>query len=706
MTSQRPFRQSAFPLPPRARQVPHRHADGREDPFHWLRDPGYPDVRDEAVLDYLKAENAYVDAVLGGGSDLRPALLDEFKALVIPDESPPPSWLHGRWYGARFEPGREYPLWYCRDTLEAPETIILDANREAEGHGFYAVRDWAVSPDHRFLAILDDIDGSERLRLRIRDLQAGTDVHTAAVPCSSGLGWSADGRTLFYIRQDDKQRPRWVHRHRLGDAGEDPLIYEETDPVFFVGIGESASGRFLHIEAAAKNSSETRLLPLAEPEAVPRLVLARRPDHEYDVADRGDELLIRTNDRHHNFRLVRAPLDDPRESGWQEVVPPSDQALISGFGVARDFWWLVERTQAQKRVRVVTGQHHDALAGRVIAFPDPAYTISALDGHQWDRRTLRLIYESPARPRTWYDYDVATARLDVVQETSVPTHAPDDYVVERVWATAKDGVRVPISLVRHRATVDDGPVPVLLYGYGAYGMSMDAGFSANRLPFLRRGMIWAIAHIRGGEEMGRAWYDDGKLLKKRNSFDDFIACAEHLVSTGVAAPGRIAAMGGSAGGMLMGAVANQRPDLFAAVLAMVPFVDVLSTMLDASLPLTPPEYVEWGNPADPVFHAYMASYSPYDNVVAQAYPAMLVSAGLYDPRVTYWEPAKWVAKLRTLKTDDHVLLLHTEMEAGHGGASGRYKALAEVAERLAFVIRVLDLPERPIHGTMSVKEQG
>jgi oligopeptidase B len=691
------FRQSAFAPPPAARAVPYRHEDGRDDPFHWLRDPKYPDVSDQAVLDYLKAENAYVDAVLGGADDIRPALLEEFKALVIPDESAPPEWIHGRWYGMRFLPGREYPLWYVKPAPEAAETTILDANREAEGHGFYAVRDWAVSPDHRWLAILDDIDGSERLRLRIRELASGADVHTAPVPCSPGLGWSRDAGTLFYIRQDDKQRPRWVHRHRLGATGEDPLVYEEADPVFFLGIGEGASGRFLHIESAAKNSSETRLVPLADPEAPPRLVLARRPEHEYDVVDRGDELLIRSNDRHPNFRVVRAPLDDPQEARWQEVVAASDQTLIAGLGAARDFWWLVERAEAQKRVRLVPGHHLDAAAGRVITFPDAAYTISALDGHQWARRTLRLIYESPARPRTWYDYDVPDSRLDVVQATQVPTHAPDDYVVERHWAAAKDGVRVPISLVRHRATPSGTPAPVLLYGYGAYGASMDAGFSANRLPFLRRGMVWAIAHIRGGQEMGRAWYDDGKLLKKRNTFDDFIACAEHLIGVGIAVPGQIVAMGGSAGGMLMGAVANQRPELFAAVLAMVPFVDVLSTMQDSSLPLTPPEYVEWGNPAEPTFRDYIASYSPYDNVAARAYPAMLVSAGLHDPRVTYWEPAKWVAKLRSLKADDNVLLLHTEMEAGHGGASGRYKALVEIAERLAFVVKVLGLPQRPAY---------
>jgi oligopeptidase B len=689
------FRQSAFAPPPKAAEVPYRHADGRDDPWHWLRDPGYPNVKDERVLSHLRAENAYCDAVLGGEGDIRPALLEEFKALVIPDDSAPPEWLHGRWYGHRFVPGTEYPLWYRRTTPCDPEQVFLDANVEGAGQSYYAVRDWSVSPDHRWLAILDDLDGSERLRLRIRDLDSGVDVETLKVECSPGLGWSSDSHTVFYIRQDDKQRPRWLHRHERGTTGDDPIIYEEMDPGFFLGIGESASGRFLFVESAAKNSSESRLIPLDQPTLAPRLLLPRRPDHEYDVADRGDELLIRTNDKHLNFRIVRAPLADPGEANWREVVPPSDDVFIDSLGRARDFWWLVERAEGMKRVRIIAGGHESAANGRLVTFPDPAFTVSATGGYQWDRTTLRLVYESPARPTTWFDYHVAAGRLDIVQEKHVPGHDPAAYVVERLWATAKDGVKVPISLVRHRDTPAHAQAPLLLYGYGSYGLSMDAGFSANRIPFLRRGMTWAIAHIRGGEEMGRAWYETGKLLSKRNTFDDFVACAEYLIENKRTAAGRIAAMGGSAGGMLMGAIANMRPDLFGAVLAMVPFVDVLSTMLDSTLPLTPPEFVEWGNPAEPKFYDYMKTYSPYDNVSAQAYPAMLVSAGLNDPRVTYWEPAKWVAKLRATKADDNVLLLHTEMEAGHGGASGRYKILIEVAERLAFVVRALDLPVQP-----------
>jgi len=698
------FRQSAFAPPPRAREVPHRHADGREDPYFWLRDPGYPDVRDAAILDYLRAENAYLETVMASAGDLRPALRAELRAVISEDEAPPPAWLHGRWYGVRDAAGLEYPIWYRMDTPRSQRIDFLDANREAQGHGFYAVRDWAVSADHRWLAILDDTDGSERLRLRIRDLAAGVDVETLAVHCSGGLAWSSDGHVLFYVEQDDKQRPRWVRRHHRGASGTDPLVYEETNPTYFVGIGESSSGRFLEIACHSMTSSEQYLLPLAEPEQPARLLLPRREGHEYSAAHFDERLLIRTNDRHRNFRLVTAPLEDPAEQSWQELVPGRDDVFIASADVARDFWWIVERAQALKQVHVFRGSPGTAATGKTITFPEPAHSVNVIPGHQWDRRGLRLVYDSPARPRTWYDYIAETDELELVQTTPVPGHVPEDYLVERHWAKATDGARIPLSLVRHRSTEGRKALPLLLYGYGAYGASSDAGFSANRIPLLRRDVVWVIAHIRGGQELGRAWYEDGKLLSKRNSFTDFIASAEHLIAEGLTEAGRIAAMGGSAGGMLMGAVANLRPDLFGAIVARVPFVDVLSTMLDASLPLTPPEFVEWGNPQDPAYYDYIRSYSPYDNVAAQAYPPIYVSAGLNDPRVTYWEPAKWVARLRASKTDDNVVLLDTEMEAGHGGASGRYKSLDEIATWYAFVIRALGLPAAPIEGAPGARE--
>ncbi len=692
------FRRSAFAPPPQAARIAYRHADGREDHFHWLRDPGYPEVKDQQILDHLKAENAYVEQVMGGPEDLRPDLLTELRALVIEDEAPPPTWWQGLWYGTRFRKGLEYPLWYRKRTpQDADEELIFDANREAAGSSFYAVRDLAVSPDHRWLAVLEDRDGSERLRLCVRDLASSSDVARFDFACSHGLVWSSDSSTLFYIRQDEHQRPRWLHRYRRGSEDAHPLVYEERDPMYFLNIDRSASGRFLDVHCHAMNSSEQHLLELDQPNQALRTIVPRRPDHEYHAEHRGDHFLIRTNDRHFNFRLVIAPVDDPAESTWQERIAGRDDVHLAGMGAARDFWWLVERSAALKQVRVFEGPTAAPGEGTPIAFPEPVYAADVVPGRQWDRDSLRVVYDSMARPRTWFDYRVADRRLDTLQATEVPGHDPADYVVERQWAKSADGTEVPISLVRHAATPARGEAPLLLYGYGSYGASMDPGFAANRLPLLRRGTIWAIAHIRGGQEMGRAWYDAGKLLAKRNTFDDFVACGAHLVANRTTASGRIAAMGGSAGGMLMGAVANQRPDLFGAVVAIVPFVDVLSTMLDASLPLTPPEYVEWGNPADRQVYDYIRSYSPYDNVRAQPYPAMLITGGLHDPRVTYWEPAKWAARLRELATGDAVLLLQTEMSAGHGGASGRYKALEEIALRLAFIVRALDLPRQPQH---------
>ncbi|MFD2264272.1 S9 family peptidase [Lacibacterium aquatile] len=683
----KPFRQSAFPQPPRAQEVAYTHPDGRPDPYAWLRDPGYPKVTDEAILDYLRAENTYVDQVLGGEGDQRPALLEEFKALVIPDDTSPPEWWFGRHYSYRYSHGQEHPVWFR--TGESGDETFLDENIRAEEKDFFQLGGWTVTKDHRRLAWLEDVDGSERLRLHIRDLEGGKDLTDTAFPCSYGLVWSNDGKTIFYIQQDEAQRPRWVYRKTLGMMPE--LIYEESDASFFVGIGASPSGQFLIIESAAKTSSETWLLSLDTPGEKPWCVLPRRADHEYDVADRGDELLIRTNDTHRNFRLVRAPLKDPAETNWKEVIAPSDEVYLSAIGTAQDFWWVTERADGQRRVRVIPGGHESDAKAKLLTFPEAAYVVYALDGHQWDRGTLRLRYESPARPKTYYDYHVAEERLEIIQEAKVPGHNPDDYEVWRDWAVSHDGTKVPLTLVRHKSRPVVNQGPLLLYGYGSYGASMDPGFSPNRVPFLKRGMVWCIAHIRGGQEMGRAWYEDGKFLKKKNTFADFIAAAEHLIKGGVTAKGRIAAMGGSAGGMLMGAVVNERPDLFGAICALVPFVDVLSTMLDATLPLTPPEYLEWGNPADPAYYDYMKSYSPYDNVAAKDYPAMLITAGLSDPRVTYWEPAKWAAKLRAHKTGDNILLLKTEMTAGHGGASGRYAALEEVAERLAFVQRALGL---------------
>ncbi|MFY8105595.1 MAG: S9 family peptidase [Elstera sp.] len=690
------LRQSAFPPPPVAAPKAFTHADGRPDAWAWLRDPGYPDVTDPEILGYLTAENAYVETILGGEGDLRPALLAELKSRVIEDERTPPEWHHGVWLWGRFQPGQQYGQTCLAGSLEEAKanrgTVILDQNERAEGRPYYALRGLALSPDRRFLAVLEDTDGSERLVLRVKDLASGAFLPLEIGDCTYGLEWSNDSRRIFYVKQDAQQRPRWVYAHTLGsDPATDGLIYHEADPTFYLGIERSASGRYLFISVAQKTCSEQWVLSLEGAGVQPRCLNPRRANHEYGAFDRNGEWLILTNDTHPNFRVVRAPIDTPEEAAWQEVVAPSDAVFIEGIGGTKHFWWLSERTdEARKRVRIVARDQTSDVGAEEVTFPDPAYALWVLPGSNWDGTSLRLRYETLARPKTYFDYHVGSKRLEILQQTEIPGgHDPDAYIVERLWATAPDGERVPLSVVRRKGVPLDGTAPALLYGYGSYGASMDAAFSTNRLSLLNRGFVYAIAHIRGGEERGRRWYEDGKFLKKKNTFTDFIAAGEHLIAQGYTQKGRIACMGGSAGGLLMGAVLNQRPDLWGASVAQVPFVDVLSTMLDDSLPLTAFEYEEWGNPADPAYYAYMQSYSPYDQVTAQAYPPILITAGLSDPRVTYWEPAKWAAKLRATKTDDSVLLLRTEMSAGHGGASGRYKALEEIAETYAFLLAAL-----------------
>lgn len=690
--------QSDFPPPPTVREKTFTHADGRPDPWAWLRDPAYPDVTDPEILEYLAAENAYVETVLGSGEDRRAALLADLKSRVIEDERTPPEWDHGVWLWGRYLPGQQYAQTCVAESLDDAKanhgTVIFDQNLRAEGLGYYALRGLELSPDRRFLAVLEDTDGSERLVLRVKDLVQDCFLPVEIGDCTYGLEWSADSRRIFYVRQDAQQRPRWVYAHSLGsDPATDTLIYHEADPSFYLSIGRGASGRYLMIHAAQKTCSEQWILPLEGAGTQPRCLNPRRANHEYSAFDRHGEWLILTNDQHPNFRVVRAPIDAPEEAGWQEVIAPSETVFIEDIGGTAHFWYVTERTdEARKRVRIVTsGQANDAGAQEV-TFPDAAYALWVLPGYDWQRRTLRLRYETLARPKTYFDYHVASKRLEIVQETKVPGgHNPDAFIVERLWATAPDGERVPLSVVRGRDVALDGTAPTLLYGYGSYGASMDAAFSANRLSLLRGGFVYAIAHIRGGEERGRRWYEQGKFLQKKNTFTDFIAAAEHLIAEGYSRTGGIACMGASAGGLLMGAVLNLRPDLWGAAVAQVPFVDVLSTMLDETLPLTAFEYEEWGNPNDPAYYAYIQSYSPYDQVSAQAYPPVLITAGLSDPRVTYWEPAKWAAKLRATKTDDSVLLLRTEMSAGHGGASGRYKALEETAEIYAFLFKALGI---------------
>ena len=672
------------------------HGIARSDDYAWLKDPDWQRVmREPAALDpdiraYLEAENAHTEVFLEPYAGLREALYAEMRGRMKEDDSSVPA-PDGAWsYYRRYVEGGEHPL-FCRAPREdeAAEVLLLDGNREAEDQAYFRIGDCEHSHDHRRLAYTLDLNGSERYRLFVRDIAADTVIDGPIEDAYGDVIWAADGETVFYTVIDENHRPYQVRRHRVGsDPGADPVVYEEADPGFFLRIGESESKRFVLISAHDHTTSEVHLIESAAPESAPRLVAARERGIEYDVALRGERLYILTNaDGATDFKIMTAPLDSPGREAWREWLPYQRGTYVRAQLLFVGHHVRLERVGGLPRI-VVT----DLTSGvaHTIAFEEEAYDLALSPGYEFETETLRFIYSSMTTPQQTFDYDMAARTRTLRKTQEVPSgHDPADYVTRRLAAVSRDGAEVPVSLLYRRATQLDGSAPLLLYGYGAYGHAIPAAFSTNRLSLVDRGFVYAVAHIRGGSDCGYGWYLDGKLDKKTNTFADFIAAAEHLIAEGYTAKGRIAAHGGSAGGMLMGAVANRRPDLFASIVAEVPFVDVLSTMCDADLPLTPPEWPEWGNPIEDA-EAYrgIAAYAPYENVTAQAYPAIFATAGLTDPRVTYWEPAKWVAKLRRLKSDDNPLLLHTNMEAGHGGASGRFRRLVEVAMAYAFVLAI------------------
>ena len=687
------------PKPPVAARRPLTttlHGRTRSDDYAWLKDPDWqrvmrePEALDPDIRAYLEAENAYTDSFLAPYAALRETLYAEMRGRMKEDESSVPA-PDGDWaYHVRYVEDGEHPL-YCRAPRgdEAAEELLLDGNREAEASAYFRIGACRHSGDHHRLAYALDLNGSERYRLFVRDIATGAVIDGPIEDAHGDVVWAADGETLFYTVIDENHRPWQVRRHRVGgDASADPVVYEESDPGFFVGLGKSESGRFVMISAHDHTTSEVRLIEAAAPEAPPRLVAARARGVEYSVAHRGGLLYILTNaDGATDSKIVTAPVDAPGREAWREWLAHEagtyvrTQLLFAGHHVR------LERVGGLPRIVVTdlaTGAAH------ALAFEEEAYDLFLRPGYEFETATLRFVYSSMTTPQQTFDYDMATRRRTLRKTQEVPSgHDPADYVTRRLTALSKDGAHVPVSLLHRRGTPLDGTAPLLLYGYGAYGHAMPAAFSTNRLSLVDRSFVYAIAHIRGGTDCGYGWYLDGKLTKKANTFADFIAAAEHLIAEGYTAKGRIVAHGGSAGGMLMGAVANMRPDLFAGIVAEVPFVDVLNTMCDADLPLTPPEWPEWGNPIeDEAAWRTIASYAPYENVEAKDYPAIFATAGLTDPRVTYWEPAKWVARLRRLKTGDAPLLLHTNMEAGHGGASGRFRRLVEVAMVYAFVLAV------------------
>ena len=689
------------PSPPTASRRTHtveRHGRTIDDPYAWLRDDDWqrvmrePDALQPDIRAHLEAENAWTEQALAPIAALREELAAELKARIKEDDSSVPS-PDGDWaYYRRFVEGGQYPL-LCRrpsaDTDSTREQVLLNGDEEAEGESFFAVGGAAHSSDHRYFATAVDRNGSEYCRIGICDLDRGEMLPDELDDAQGDMVWSADGSALFYTVLDENHRPCRVMRHILGTAAaEDVLVYEETDPQFFIGIGETESGRFVVIDAHDHaDTSEVRLIPADDPTAPPRLLLARETGVSCDVSDHGETLIIRTNRDAVDFRIATAPLDDPDPANWTDLVGHKPGRLIRSVFLFRDWLVRLEREQALPRIVVrslTDGAEHE------IAFDEEAYDLTLVPGYEFDTDMLRFTYSSPTTPARVYDYDMKMRGRELRKEQEIPSgHAPEAYICRRLLAESHDGTMVPVTVLHARETPIDGSAPMLLYGYGSYGFAMPSGFSPHVFSLVDRGFVYAIAHIRGGTENGYGWDLDGQLDRKTNTFLDFIAVAEHLIAGKFSSAGRIVAQGRSAGGMLMGAVANMRPDLFCGILGEVPFVDVINTMCDDTLPLTPPEWVEWGNPIrDAAAFGYMASYCPYTNVSDQAYPHVLATGGLTDPRVTYWEPAKWAAKLRHHNTADTDILLYMNMDAGHGGASGRFDRLTEVALSYGFALMV------------------
>jgi oligopeptidase B len=681
--------------PPAARREPHlltAHGDERLDDWYWLRERENPDV-----ISYLEAENAYANTMLAPLSALRERIFDEIKARVQEtDESAPVA--ENVWeYTSRTFEGSQYSVHCRRLRGEGPDAarVVLDENRLADGHDYFALGGFEVTPDHAILAYSIDVTGGERYTLRFRDITTGKDLPDSVDDVTYGLAWADDARTCFYTRPDDAMRPFEIWRHTLGAPNaDDVLVFREDDERYFVGIERTRSGRFVLIETSSKLTSEVWFVPTDAPESEPRVIAARDQGHEYSVEhhwseQRGDRFLIVTNQggSARNFELVSAPGVDPARQYWTPLVPHRDDVKLDAVCAFADHLVLSERAQGLERLRVMSVEDGDI---HEIEMPDPVYSVWIGPNPEFETTTLRYGYTSLVAPVTDVDYDMTTHRAEIVKTQPVlGGYDPTQYVSARLWAEAAGGARIPVSLVHRRDTPIDGTAPALLYGYGSYEISTDPSFRSSRLSLLDRGFVFAIAHVRGGGEMGRGWYEDGRLEHKMNTFTDFIACAEHLIASGYTSPARLSARGGSAGGLLMGAITNLRPDLFAAVVAEVPFVDVVTTMLDPSLPLTVTEWDEWGDPREAEAYERMKAYSPYDNVRATDYPALLVTTGLNDPRVQYWEPAKWVAKLRVLSTSGKPIYLRTEMGAGHGGPSGRYDAWRDEAIVLSFVCDAL-----------------
>lgn len=681
--------------PPRAAKKPHsftRHGISVTDDYAWLRDAGYPEVTDKEVLSHLEAENAWFEARMAAHKGRIDALFTEMRGRIKEADTSVPQ-KDGDWlYWIEFEEGAEYKKWWRRPVAGGPDELILDEVALAQGKEYFRLGAISTSANGKLLAYAIDDNGSERFTARIKNLETGELLPDEIPGTLSGLVWVAGDRGIVYSLANEQWRTDNARLHWLGEPVENDVeLYHEDDEGFRVGSSLSANEKWLLIGTSDHETSECRMVPADDPLGTQILVKARRKGVEYDVDERDGVLYIHTNDTHENFRLATAPLDNPGE--WTSLIEGTDGFYLTGVDLFRDFY-VIEGRRAQGEGagldRIEVRYYDDPARVEPITFPEASYSAGLSNNPEWHVSTLRLTYESMVAPSSVMDYDIAARTLETLKVQEIPSgYDASLYATERLEITARDGTAIPVSIMyrKDRAETVGGDGPLHLYGYGAYGISIDPGFSTSRLSLVDRGFAYAIAHIRGGDDMGRAWYKAGKLERRTNTFNDFVDVARGLIERGFTAEGRISISGGSAGGELMGAVINSDPHLFGAVVAHVPFVDVLNTMLDDSLPLTPGEWPEWGNPIeDKAAFDLILSYSPYDQIRAQPYPPIMVTAGLNDPRVTYWEPAKWVARLREMKTDDNELILKTNMGAGHGGKSGRFESLKETAEEFAFIL--------------------
>ncbi len=672
------------------------HGIERDDPYAWLRADNWQEVMREPeklpqdIRDFLEGENAYTQDVMADTKDLQDKLFEEMKGRIKEDDSSVPTRDGPYAYASKYVTGAQHPMLVRTPRDGGDETTLIDGNTEAEGKTFFRLAGATHSNDHKFLAWAYDDKGSEFFTLRVRDLNANKDIADEMTETGGSGVWSADGKYLFYIRLDNNHRPSKLYRHERGtDTADDVLVYEEQDAGFFMGVGTTQSDKYIVIDIHDHETSECWLIPADNPTAEPVMVAQRQTGVEYSIDEADGQLFILTNaDKAEDFKIVTAPVGNPDRENWQDLIAHKGGNLVIAHTCYADFMVRLERVDGLPRI--VIYDYADK-SERQIAFEEEAYSLGMMDGYEFETNTIRFSYSSMTTPSQVIDYNVKTGERTLRKEQEIPSgHDASDYVTRRIMAPGHDGELVPVSLLYHKDTALDGSAPLWLYGYGSYGMAMPSGFSTSRLSLVDRGFVYAIAHVRGGKEKGFAWYGNGRREFKKNTFEDFIAAGEFLIKQGYTSKGNIIANGGSAGGMLMGAIANMAPDMFKAVIGEVPFVDVLTTMLDDTLPLTPPEWPEWGNPIESKeAYQYIASYSPIDNIEAKVYPHILAVGGLTDPRVTYWEPAKWVATLREKKTGNNLLLLKTIMDAGHAGMPGRFEQLKEVAFVFAFGLKVV-----------------